>query len=212
MKIYTIIICLLLFYGCTNTNQKAVNLEEKNAADLKKQHLSLFTPKTFYYTNDLQEDNHVWTAAKYSIFQSKTLDSLNHRYFELLDVYGNDDNIVVFNEVFREGNRIKHLILDTLYNYSDFAKDIPDKGTSVGVLHKDELVGIETKGIEKNSIIAVVASLGQNSYKADVDSAIAKHKKAGKDPFEVVHVSRKMSVIKAWYANSKTGKIERIKN
>ena len=130
----------------------------------------------------------------------------------MLDVYGNDDNIVVFNEVFREGNRIKHLILDTLYNYSDFAKEIPDKGTSVGVLHKDELVGIETKGIEKNSIIAVVASSGQNSYKADTDSSIAKHKKAGKDPFDVVHVIRKMSVIKAWYANSKTGKIERIKN
>ncbi|QNR85567.1 hypothetical protein H9N25_03570 [Pedobacter riviphilus] len=212
MKAYIIIICLLVFYGCTNTNQKAVNLEEKNASDLKKQHLSLFTPKTFYYTNDLQEDNPAWTAAKYSIFQSKTLDSLNHRYFELLDVYGNDDNIVVFNEVFHEGNRIKHIILDTLYNYSDFAKDIPDKGTSVGVLHKDELIGIETKGIEKNSIIAVITTSGQNSFKADVDSAIAKHKKAGKDPFEVVDVSRKMSVIKAWYANSKTGKIEPIKN
>ncbi|GGI24032.1 hypothetical protein GCM10008119_10630 [Pedobacter mendelii] len=203
---------MTLFYACTSPNNNKDNEEEKNAAEFKQQSLSTFTPNTFYYTNNLDENNTEWAAKEYSIFQSKTLDSINHHYFELLDVYGNDDNIVVFNEFFNEGKRIKHVILDTLYNYSDFAKNLPDKGTSVGVLDKDELDGIDTTGLEKKSIIAVVRTMGQQNYKADADSAIAKHKKAGKNPFEAIDVKRKMIVLQAWFANTKTKKIEVIKN
>jgi hypothetical protein len=214
MKKYRAFFFLALFYSCADSvPDNSVDKDALFAKAEKKQVLSMFAPQTVYYTTKRDEDNRAWKEKNYLIFQSQLLDSVNHQQFELLDVHGDGENIVVFNQFFYNGDSVKHLILDTLHNFSDFADTVKDRGISVGVFTKEELVSINVKGIEKKAIISVVKMADNRQLlNNDIDSAIAKHKRQKKDPFEVIDVKRNnVVVLRAWFANTKTKKIELLK-
>jgi hypothetical protein len=213
MKLYFLVFLLVTFSSCSNPEQKIPdnNVEQLIRAEKEKE-LKMFSPNTIYFTSPLVDKNIMWEENKYFIFQTKTFEGPNKEKFELLDVYGNNNNLVVFNEVIDEKDSIKHVILDTLLNYSSFADSLTDKGTSVGVMNKEDLLGIETKGINKNAIIAVIETKANRSFKNEIDSAVASAKKNKQNPFEVINIRNPSVVLRAWFANGKTKKIEVIKN
>ncbi len=210
---------ILMFISCKDNSQEKVNIEVKKGL---KEELKMFAPNSVYYTSiksdyDINtgitvftEENLEWEKRNYQVFQKQILDSLNHQKFELINAFGNDDLIVLFNEVVEEKNRTKHIILDTLYNSSDFAKDNKNLGTSVGILEKNDLLGIEVAKIQKEAIIAVIETPKSKPLQDKIQDALKESKKNNRDPFEVIKVRNPSRVLKAWFANTKTRKIEPI--
>jgi hypothetical protein len=212
MKLYFLVFLLVIFYSCSNPEQKIHdNSVEQLIMAEKEKELKIFSPNTNYFTSPLVDKNAMWEEEKYFIFQTKYFEGPNKEKFELLDIYGNGNNLVVFNELIDEKDSIKHIILDTLLNYSSFADSLTDKGTSVGVMNKEDLLGIETKGLDQNAIIAVIETKANRSFKNEIDSAVASAKKNKQNPFEVINIRNPSVVLRAWFANGKTKKIEVLK-
>jgi hypothetical protein len=217
MRHFTFLFIISLFFCCKDNLKQKINIPVKKGL---KEELKLFAPNSEYYTTIkseydpyngspiFTEENLEWKQKNYQIFQKQILDSLNHKNFELISVFGNDDSIVLFNEFVEEKNRTKHIILDTLYNYSNFAKDNKNKGTSLGIMDKADLIGIDVSKIKKESIISVIETLDNRPVEDKIQDAIKESKKKGNDPFEEIKVRNTSKVLKAWFANTKTRKIE----
>jgi hypothetical protein len=219
MRHFTFLFIISLFFCCKDNLKQKINIPVKKGL---KEELKLFAPNSEYYTIIKSEydpyngspiftlENLEWKQKNYQIFQKQILDSLNHQNFEIISVFSNDDSIVLFNEFVEEKNRTKHIILDTLYNFSDFAKDNKNLGTSVGILEKEDLLGIEVAKIQKEAIIAVIETPESKPLQDKIQDAVKESKKNRRDPFEVIKVRNPSRVLKAWFANTKTRKIELI--
>jgi hypothetical protein len=123
--------------------------------------------------------NLAWEEKGYSVFlnQGLRLDSFNHQQFEFVNVFGQSNHIILFNQTVEQKDSIKHIILDTLYNFVSFTDTFQNIATSVGDLDKDELRGITTDSIESRAIVAVTQTLSYNNLLKDIDNAIDKRKK-----------------------------------
>lgn len=205
-----IIILAMLFgiYSCNNNKANHNGTQSPNDVNNTIAELKIFEPATHYYTTGANQQNTAWTENNYTVFQSRIITDSTNKKFELLDVYGNNNNVVVFTEMEIKNDTLKHIILDTLCNYYDvFAGK--DYGHSVGVLDEEDLSDLNLKEINPRTIVSVVQE--QSSAKEDMDSAIKQHKEKTGSPFGIIDVKRNLLVIKAWMANTKSKKFERLR-
>lgn len=219
MKINILIFSLVTLFSCNNAERNnSTDRQQATESSIVSGALVIFKPGTVYHTPVWDMDynmqrkvySEAWEEKGYSVFlnQGLPLDSFNHQQFELVNVFGQGNHIILFNQTVEEKDSIKHIILDTLYNFDSFTDTLKDIGTSVGVLQKDELLGINTGTMDQRAIVAVTQTGSYNDLLKDIDSAIDKRKK---NSFDVIDVKTKASVLKAWLANTKIKRFEVIK-
>jgi hypothetical protein len=166
MKINILVFSLLTFFSNSNAEKNnTTNQQGATKPSTVSEVLVIFKPGTVYHTPAWDMDynmqrkvyNAAWEEKGYSVLfnQGLPLDSFNHQQFELVDVFGQRNHIILFNQTVEEKDSIKHIILDTLYNFDSFTDTLKDIGTLAGVLHKDELMGINTLTIDTRAIVAV---------------------------------------------------------
>lgn len=206
MKGLSLVFLTAFIFSCGNM-EKNNNYSVHDSERIKREaELKMFNPNTIYYTKANDDGNHIkWTEKNYTVFKSNEFKNSKGQQFELVDIVGNNNYIIAFNEFAIFGDSIKHTILDTLINFSGFPDSVKHS-TSVGVMDKDELIGLTLKGIPKESIISIVKD--NTTIKEDIASAIKSHKEKNGNPFEIIDVKRNVTVLKAWFANMDTKKIE----
>jgi hypothetical protein len=208
MRAIIILVVLFCIYSCNNNKPIYNDTKLSGESNNTKTELKIFAPATYYYTTSTDHQNNTWVEKSYTVFQSKIVTDSANKKFELLDVYGNNNNVVVFAEMEFKNDTIKHIILDTLCNYYDEFVG-KNYSHSVGVLDEQDLSDLSLTKINPQTIVSVVEE--QSSAKEDMDSAIALHKRKTGSSSGVIDVKRNLLVIKAWMANTKTKKFEKLR-
>jgi hypothetical protein len=212
MKFILIILFSIIIISCNENNETKFIPEP-----IVQKGVDIFTPGTSYFTAKDNFDfvemkrkpyNLFWEEKGYNFFKDVRLDSFNHQHFEMVDIFGDKNHIILFNERKETKDSIEHLILDTLFNFSKFADSLENIGTSVGILSKEGMMGINIDTINTNAIVSITQSNDESAIFKEIDSAL---NKKNKKPLETITITRKGNVLKAWFANTKTKKFQVIK-
>lgn len=207
------IFSIIFLFAC---NADAVHNETKKEV-VSKTDVDFFSPNTIYKTSIITYDFvkseqkqyfEIWEKAGYLIFDDIQLDSFNHQQFEMVNVFSHKNHIVLFNETKKMGDSIEHTILDTLFNFDAFTDTLKNISTSIGIINKAGLQGINVDTIPTNSIVAITQNNDETQLLDKIDSAL---KIKNKQPLYPISIKNNGTVLKAWFANTKTKKFQLIK-